>query len=147
MEVDEAMKNLSHTLRLAAASLLMLTACASARPPADTPHGAQALWQQIQSANSKLGCDSDDQCHSIGVGAKACGGPENYIAWSSKSSDGAQLKALVQQHAAARRADDTQQGVMSTCMAVSDPGASCRAGQCVVNTRTLTVPGNLPTDK
>ncbi|MRW93929.1 hypothetical protein GJ699_28460 [Duganella sp. FT80W] len=137
------MKNLSHTLRLAAASLLILTACAGAQPPADTPNGAVALWQQIQSANSNLSCDSDSQCHTIGVGAKACGGPENYLAWSSKNSDGAQLKALVQQHATARRADDARQGMMSTCTAISDPGASCRAGQCVINTRTLAIPADV----
>jgi hypothetical protein len=130
--------NLIPTLRLAAASLLMLTACAGAQP--STP----GLWKQIQAANSDLRCDNSSQCHSLGVGAKACGGPENYIAWSSKNSDGAQLKALVEQHAAARRADDQRQGMMSTCSIVSDPGAS-RANVCVINERSVMPPGGRPT--
>ena len=127
------MKNLAPALRLAAASLIILTACAGARPPDSTVE----LWRQIQSANADQSCDDSSQCHSLGVGAKACGGPENYLAWSSKNSDGAQLKALAEQHAAARRADDKRAGMMSTCSVVSDPGASCRAGVCVLNPRGI----------
>jgi hypothetical protein len=127
--------NTAHTLHLAAASLLVLTACAGAQPT------TEELWKKIQAANSDLRCDDNSQCHSLGVGSKACGGPENYIAWSGKNSDGAQLKALVEQHSAARRADDKRLGMMSTCSVVSDPGASCRAGTCVVNERAVIPPG------
>lgn len=136
------MNHLSHALRLAAASLLILTACAGARSPAPAPEEPlAALWQQIKSTNANLSCDSDSQCHSLGIGAKACGGPENYLAWSSKNSDGTQLKALVAQHAATRRADDLRQGMMSTCSVVSDPGASCRASVCTLNPQAVTAPG------
>ncbi|MHA4869352.1 hypothetical protein ACXZ1M_16795 [Duganella sp. PWIR1] len=137
------MNNLSHSLRLAAASLLILTACAGARPPAPTSETA-GLWQKIQAANTNLACDDNSQCHSIGVGSKACGGPENYLAWSSKNSDGAQLKALVEQHSAARRAEDKRLGMMSTCSIVSDPGASCRAGTCTLNPRSPFGSGGQP---
>lgn len=136
------MNNLPHSLRLAAASLLILTACAGARPPAQAPatatDGARVpgLWQKIQAANTDLGCDNNSQCHSIGVGSKACGGPENFIAWSSRNSDGAQLKALVAQHSAARRDEDQRRGMMSTCSVISDPGATCRAGVCTLNPRS-----------
>ncbi|NYE64122.1 hypothetical protein FHW58_005357 [Duganella sp. 1224] len=135
------MTTLSHTLRLAAASLLLLTACAGARQTTPMPDNSSAgLWQQIQAANSNLACDSDSQCHTIGTGAKACGGPENYIAWSSKNDNGAKLKSLVELHSAARRADNNSQGMMSTCIAISDPGATCRAGTCVLNTQDVAPP-------
>jgi hypothetical protein len=143
-------------LRLAAASLLLLMTAACASPPPATPatpgtpatpaspaaHAAPAappvgastdsLWQQIQAASGGA-CDRDSQCHTIGAGAKACGGPERYLPWSSQRDDGAMLKQLVDQHAAARRAEDKQNAMMSTCSVVSDPGASCRAGRCVLN--------------
>jgi hypothetical protein len=145
------MKNLNHTLRLAAASLLILTACAGARSPAPAPappppalapeNAITSLWQQIKSANANLSCDNSSQCHSLGIGSKACGGPENYLAWSSKNSDGAQLKELVAQHSAARRAEDQRQGMMSTCSMINDPGASCRAGVCTLNPQSLSSPG------
>ena len=133
-------------LRLAAASLLMLaaSACGSAPPAAPaagapTANKTEALWKKIQAANADTSCDTQSQCHTIGFGSKACGGPERYMAWSSKNSDGAALKALIDQHAAARRADDEREQMMSTCSMVSDPGASCRAGQCVTNAIS---PGN-----
>lgn len=134
------------SLRCAAASMLLLvaSACASrpatvsAPAPALAPGAAAAagpdqLWQQIQAASASNGCDSNNECHTIGVGAKACGGPERYLAWSSRQSDGAELKRLVDQHAAARRAADARAGMMSTCSVVSDPGATCRANVCTLN--------------
>lgn len=133
------------SMRLAAAGLLMLTAtaCGSAPPagptqptPSASPAAtgkAAALWQKIQAVNADTSCDTASQCHTIGVGSKACGGPESYLAWSSKSNDGAALKALVEQHSAVRRADDERAQMMSTCMMVADPGASCRESRCTVN--------------
>lgn len=135
--------------RLAAAGLLLLmtSACASPPPPAPpaapaapaspaspaAPAAASGLWQQIQAASANPACDNDSQCHTIGVGAKACGGPQSYLPWSSKQDDGATLKQLVERHAAALRAQDAREAMMSTCSVVSDPGASCRANRCVLN--------------
>ena len=124
------------SVRLATASLLILaaSACGSAPPPAAPAVGkTEDLWKKIQAANADTSCDTQSQCQTIGFGSKACGGPERYMAWSSKNSDGAQLKALIAQHAAARRADDEREHMMSTCSMVSDPGATCRAGQCTIN--------------
>jgi len=132
--------------RLAAASLLLLmtSACASPPPPAPSaspgspaapaaPAAASSLWQQIQAASANPVCDNDSKCHTIGVGAKACGGPQSYLPWSSKQDDGATLQQLVERHAAALRAQDAREAMMSTCSVVSDPGASCRANRCVLN--------------
>jgi hypothetical protein len=33
--------------------------------------------------------------------------------------------------------------MMSTCSVVSDPGASCRAGVCIINERSLMPPGQV----
>jgi len=144
LDHDGRMKTPLHALsRLAPASLLLLIACAGAQAPPVTigADNTARLWQQIQSANADTSCDGDSQCHSLGVGSKACGGPERYLAWSSKHSDGAALQALAQQHSAARRADDARAGMMSTCSVVSDPGAVCRAGRCVLNPVSPGLPG------
>ena len=128
--------------RLAAAGLLLLVTSACASPPpaspaesdaAVAPAAASGLWQQIQAASANPLCDTDSQCHTIGVGAKACGGPQSYLPWSSKQGDGATLQQLVERHAAALRAQDAREAMMSTCSVVSDPGASCRANRCVLN--------------
>lgn len=141
------------SLRLAAATLMLLAAaaCSSAPPapampasatPASDAPGADsaALWRQVQAELGDVSCDQAQQCHSIGAGSKACGGPERYLAWSSKHSDGVRLAQLVAQHAAARREEDARNRMMSTCSVVQDPGATCRAGSCVLQ---LPRPGGL----
>jgi hypothetical protein len=129
--------------RLAGLTLLLASsACRSdaphvAAPPAATAPaagGTAALFARIEAARGDAACDTEAQCHSIGVGNKACGGPESYLAWSSKNDDGARLRALVAEHAAARRAEDTKKGMMSTCSMALDPGATCSAGHCVLRT-------------
>ena len=60
------------------------------------------------------------------------GGPERYLAWSSKDNDGKKLKALVQAQAEASRKQQQADGMMSTCSIVTDPGATCEAGRCVL---------------
>jgi hypothetical protein len=105
------------------------TAPAAPAAPAATP---ASLLAAIEAERGAARCDGDAQCHTIGVGSKACGGPERYMAWSSKDGDGSRLKALVQQHAELRKMEDTASGMMSTCNLILDPGATCQAGQCVL---------------
>jgi hypothetical protein len=127
--------NLPRTFaRLAGLALLLASsACRSDAPQVpSTATGSAPLLARIEAARGNAACDSDDQCHTIGVGHKACGGPERYLAWSSRNDDGTRLRALVAEHAAARQAEDTKKGMMSTCSVVPDPGAACSAGHCVL---------------
>lgn len=135
--------NLPRTFaRLAGLALLLASsACRSDAPQApSTATGSAPLLARIEAERGGAACDTDDQCRTIGVGHKACGGPERYLAWSSKNNDGTRLRALVAEHAAARQAEDTKKGMMSTCSVVPDPGATCAAGQCVLRA-TNTGPG------
>lgn len=122
-------------LRTACASFLLLaaSACGSAPTLADAPPapGNAGLLAQIQAEVGAAACDSTQQCQTIAIGAKACGGPERYLAWSSKNNDGKKLKALAQAQADASRKHQAD-GMMSTCSIVTDPGATCVAGRCVL---------------
>ena len=122
-------------LRAACAAILLLatSACGSA-PVQDAPPapGNAGLLAQIQAEVGSAACDSTQQCQTIAIGAKACGGPERYLAWSSKENDGKKLKALAQAHAEASRKQQQADGMMSTCSIVTDPGATCEAGRCVL---------------
>lgn len=123
-------------LRAACASLFVLsiTACGSAptATPAPAP-GSATLAEQIKKEAGDAACDTPRQCQTIAIGAKACGGPERYLAWSNKSNDGKQLTALAQAQAEASRKLQQSDGMMSTCAIVTDPGATCEAGRCVLN--------------
>lgn len=68
-------------------------------------------------------CDSDLQCGTVAVGTKACGGPELYLAWSSRRVDQAVLNATVANYRSA--APPESAGRVSTCSIVVDPGARC----------------------
>lgn len=129
------------------ALLLASSACRSDAPQVPSPGAAQGsapLLARIEAERGDAACDSDAQCHTIGVGAKACGGPERYLAWSSKNNDGTRLRALVAEHAAARRAEDAKAGMMSTCSVVPDPGVTCAAGHCQLRAGTNGPGGTAP---
>ena len=67
-------------------------------------------------------CDDDSQCRTLPVGTKACGGPEYYLAWSTKRTDDAALRQAAVSSLAPPRVDPR---AMSTCVVVTDPGAHC----------------------
>jgi hypothetical protein len=81
-------------------------------------------------------CSSDAQCHTLALGARACGGPESYLAWSSARTSAAEMGALGETYQAERRAANAASGMMSTCQFMPDPGAVCRAGTCQLGTGT-----------
>ena len=76
-------------------------------------------------------CTADTECRSVAVGAKACGGPTGYRAYSSKTVSAASVDALAQRERdlagqAARASHE-----VSTCYMLADPGAHCQQNKCV----------------
>jgi hypothetical protein len=133
-------------LTLAAVLALAASACGSAvngGPAApSTPAAApQDLAARIALEIGDAACDSSAQCRTLAYGHKACGGPEKYLAYSTKRSDGARLTQLAGQLADERRRQDEREGMMSTCSVVVDPGAACNAGRCVLQPQG---PGGAP---
>lgn len=86
---------------------------------------------QLTAEIGDAACDNSQQCKTIAVGSKACGGPEAYLPYSTKRSDSAKVSRLAAQHAAQRKASDERAGMVSNCMMLMDPGAVCTAGKCV----------------
>lgn len=106
---------------MSAATVWLSQACAAASPPA----GPRESMTTVLGLVGDAGCDDDAQCRTIAIGAKACGGPEAYLAWSVKRTDGAVLADAVARHAAARRKENSRTGQQSDCAVVTDPGAVC----------------------
>ncbi len=80
-------------------------------------------------------CSADTECHSVAIGAKACGGPTGYRAYSDKSVSTADVDALAQRERdlAAQAARDSHE--VSTCFMLADPGARCEQAKCVTGRR------------
>ncbi|MFN5048727.1 hypothetical protein [Roseateles sp.] len=112
---------------------LVLPACASPTvAPALAARTAPELLTQIQAQIGDAACDTEQQCRSLAVGSKACGGPEAYLAWSTRRSQESRLQALATEYAAARQAENQRSGMASDCALLTDPGARCQAGRCVL---------------
>ncbi len=97
------------------------------------PAAGGGLVQQIQAQIGEASCDTAAQCKTVAIGHKACGGPESYLAYSTKGNNEAKVASLAAAFAAERKASNTASGRMSTCSLVMDPGATCSAGKCVTN--------------
>lgn len=114
-------KGRRESARLVVAATMMMAACAAGDPSSARPGPTASVEALIGDA----ACDSDSQCHTIGVGAKACGGPQRYLAWSSRRTEGAALQSAAEREARAARAQAESAGIMSNCAFVTDPGAYC----------------------
>ena len=108
-------------------------------PPAIQPVGSTAnTSSELASVDAQLdstlsrasACTVDTECHSVAIGAKACGGPTGYRAYSSKSVSAASVDALAQHERdlAAQAARESHQ--VSTCFMLADPGAHCEHNKC-----------------
>jgi hypothetical protein len=119
-------------------TLLLILGCsgcssglvAAPTPPATTAPAAAGPLAQIRALAADTSCTSSAQCHTLALGARACGGPQAYMAWSSAHTDGAALRLLGERHAQQEKARIAASGEMSDCRMIADPGAECRAGAC-----------------
>jgi len=108
-------------------------------PPLIPTSGASAAPGDLASVHAQLEttlgnaavCKADTDCHSVAVGAKACGGPTGYRAYSSTDVSVASVEALAQHErdlsAEAARASHE----VSPCFMLADPGARCSQSKCV----------------
>lgn len=116
-------------------SLLAITSaggCTMAAEPASRGDVMNTLGQ-IKSDIGDAPCQNNSQCHSLALGAKACGGPEFYLPWSSEKNSAASLQTLADRYHGERRAQIAANGEISTCSMTVQPSAICGpAKHCVL---------------
>ncbi len=113
---------------LSVPSLLLLLACGGCGATARAPQPANAAdtLRQIHALAGTAPCTVTAQCRTLALGAKACGGPEAYLAWSTGATTQSALLALAQRYRAQREAQNAAEQLASDCRLVEDPGALCR---------------------
>lgn len=136
---DHLARSLPGSLALAAAAIA-LAACVhavpatAADPPARPAPAASslsgegsgpALHAQVQRLIGRAACDSDAQCRTLPLGARACGGPDSYVAWSVLGTDQAALQRAAERYGQWQAQQQARSGTMSICMVETDPGAVC----------------------
>jgi len=115
------------------AALLAIAGCASAvdatgpaAPAARAEPASIALHARVVQLIGDAECDSQGECHAVGLGAKPCGGAETWLPWSSKITDARALQEAVQALAQARVEENKASGLASDCMRRPDPSVVCR---------------------
>ncbi|MBV8501053.1 MAG: hypothetical protein JO006_04980 [Paucibacter sp.] len=103
--------------------MLVLAVMACATPQ---PASREEVAARIDSLIGTAACDSDAQCRVVGIGARACGGPATYRAWSSLHTDEATLKAAADALATLDREAAARSHLMSDCRMLPRPGTVCR---------------------
>lgn len=92
------------------------------------PDGGVAWADEVVELIATPMCRADADCATIAVGAKACGGPGAFLAWSRRVTDETTLRAVAARDAEAIRARLRAAGAVSDCRYVADPGAMCVIG-------------------
>jgi hypothetical protein len=126
--------------------LLLLVSCAACTSQAQGPVRAQVKGETsistapattLADIRRQIGtptCSDNAQCRTLPVGAMACGGPQEYLPYSTQKSDANALRALSERSYTETKAALTASGMVSTCMLKADPGAVCVAGTCQLGT-------------
>lgn len=121
------MKPLQHLLTTLLAAC---TLASCAQTPAEPE--SQRLARELRTLIGSAACTADSQCRSLPVGAKACGGPAGYWAWSTQHGDAQRIAELASSQAEAQRREIEASGQRSNCALLPDPGAACVAGRCQI---------------
>lgn len=121
-----------------AGSLCLLVACqastgiAHAQAPGRAPATEAELLAAIHAEVGQAPCRDDSQCRTLGLGAKACGGPASWLPWSTATAQEKRLLAWAHDHAALQRQRQADSGMVSNCRYLADPGAQCLGQHCVL---------------
>jgi len=105
-----------------------------AATPASTAAGSDlaSVEAQLDGVLAKASaCTADAECRSVAVGAKACGGPTGYRAYSGKSASPDSVEALAQHERELAAAQAKASHQVSPCFMLADPGARCQQNKCV----------------
>jgi len=82
----------------------------------------QALTTAIQLDNQ---CATSEDCTTVAVGARACGGPNGYAVYSIKSSNAQDIRLWAQLTTTLEHQYNTENSVMSICSIVIPPEPVC----------------------
>lgn len=116
------------------AVLLLVSACQAQPVAPAAPADEAALLARIRAEIGDAPCSSDAQCRTLAIGHKACGGPQQWWAWSTANGQADRLQAWAGELARLQQQRQEASGMASNCQYIGDPGAVCQAQRCVLRT-------------
>ncbi len=95
-----------------------------------------SLRESIVAQIGKAPCSSSSVCRTIGLGVKPCGGPRQYLIYSTAATDSVRLAREVARYNEAEANRNRQEGLVSDCRALVRPQVSCISGRCAATAGT-----------
>ena len=101
-------------------------------PLAQMQVDTKQLYQRMQRLTADKNCQETAECKLLPVGNKACGGPEQYLLYSSQQTDEKLLAITNDRYSKLKKQQQQRLGMYTTCQMVIEPVAQCRQRQCVI---------------
>ena len=95
------------------------------------PQTLEEARARIDSAIGGAEASTLSQCALVAVGARPCGGPRAYLAYSNAVTDSAALVALAAVYERLDRERNEAEGLVSTCELMEPPDLALENGRCV----------------
>ncbi|MBV9774449.1 MAG: hypothetical protein JO040_10895 [Gemmatimonadetes bacterium] len=118
---------------------LLLSACTGLLSPGGDEDADRQEIVRLEAEARALaktdGCGGADQCRSAPLGAKACGGPRDYVAYCAATTDTIALFRKLEELRTTEETFNRRYGVVSTCDYVSPPGTELNGATCRLRPR------------
>lgn len=121
------------TLETAAEQEQIAEAEATAIDNMDAEQAGAKLAQMNNAIRSMVGVATAtelSQCRMLKVGARPCGGPEYYIAYSTENVDPETIETMAEEYTELRRWLNEEQQMMGTCEVIPEAKLSLQGGVC-----------------
>ncbi len=101
-------------------------------PLAQLQVDTKQLYQRLQRLTTDKSCVEDQQCRVLAVGSRSCGGPEQFLAYSTTQTDSKLLAITNDRYRKIKQEQQLRLGALSTCQMLTEPAAQCQQQQCVL---------------
>jgi hypothetical protein len=98
--------------------------------PAVDDQKLEQLGKEIQEFAKNKACAGSNDCRTMAMGSKPCGGPTNYIIYALSKTDEKQLADKVKQYTDLQKEFNIKYNPFSDCMFLTPPIVDCLNGIC-----------------
>ncbi|MCA1931607.1 hypothetical protein [Rheinheimera sp.] len=101
-------------------------------PLAQLQLDTRQLQLRLERLTENKDCTEDSQCKVVGVGSRPCGGPEQYLIYSTLHTDEKMLSYTNDRYQKLKKQQNEKLGLMSTCQMLLAPVSACVENKCAI---------------
>ena len=121
-----------HIFKIVFLGFTLFMACSkeATLTPAEDDQKLTQLGKEIEDFAKNKTCSGGDNCRTMAMGSKPCGGPTSYIIYSLSKTDEKQLSDKVKQYTDLQKELNIKYNRASDCMFLTLPTVNCLNGVC-----------------